>query len=85
MKQEVLMKKLLLAIVLVFAASTAQAQSNVGPSGFFGPGSGPINPLASPGPYRAINQSPVTGRTYSVEADYLTPKAVTKRQMRKRR
>jgi hypothetical protein len=78
------MKKLLLAgVTALLMASAAHAQREGGNymGGFFGPVPG--TPRA--GPYRAINQSPVTGRTYSTEADYPTPKVVTKRQMKKRR
>jgi hypothetical protein len=39
--------------------------------------------MPNPGPYRAINHDPATGRTYSKEADYLAPKyRVPKRKTR---
>jgi hypothetical protein len=50
--------------VAVLAAHPASA-------GFFDP---PNNPYPPSGPYRAINHSPITGRTYSKEADYPTLK-----------
>src|SRR6266699_1393603 len=44
-----------------------------------------VRPANPAGPYRAINISPTTGRTYSTAADLLAPKASTKQQTRKRR
>src|SRR5262249_54829775 len=44
------MRKLLLAgtVVLLMATGAAHAQSGVGPSGFFGPGTGYVSPIAPP-------------------------------------
>jgi hypothetical protein len=64
------MKYLAIAIVaLACTASAAQAQTYFGGSdGGMGRSHGA---MPRPGPYRAINISPTTGRTYTVEADYL--------------
>ena len=64
--------------IMAVATTTASAQ------GFFGGGSGGggsgsfYYPPSLP--YRAINQSPTTGRTYTTEADHLTPKVQRNRK-----
>jgi hypothetical protein len=67
------MTRLLLCTAMVLAlTASADAQCGFGGCGNdIGRGVGmPPNP----GPYRAINHDPATGRTYAREADYLTPK-----------
>jgi len=73
----ILMTAISVVIFWVFMTiRPATAQSGVGCSSFFGPVACP----SRSGPYRAINISPTTGRTYSREADYLTPKAQRNRK-----
>jgi hypothetical protein len=77
------MKKALLTGIaaLFLATGPANAQAN----SFFGPPSGSCCNQMNFGPvgsYRDINISPKTGRTYTREADYLTPK-VQRRTKRK--
>ena len=63
---------LAIAVLLVaMALRPAHAQYFGGSDGGMGRSHGV---MPSPGPYRAINQDPATGRTYAREADYLTPK-----------
>jgi hypothetical protein len=62
------MKNLLFGIAaLLLATGTAHAQS---PAAFWGPGAAPAQVYPPSGPWRPINVSPTTGRTYSKEADY---------------
>jgi hypothetical protein len=66
----------------IISARLAHAQS------FFSPPDGGAGRyhgvMPNPGPYRAINHDPATGRTYAREADDLAPKyRVPKRKTRR--
>jgi hypothetical protein len=67
------MTRLLLCTATILAL-TASASAQ----GYFGGSDGGMGRyhgvMPNPGPYRAINHDPATGRTYAREADYLTPK-----------
>ena len=80
------MKKLLLSGIaaLFLATGAAHAQSGVGPSGFFGPGTGYVNRIPSNSNVRPINISP-SGRLYDTEAPTYfktTPKVQRKSKRR---
>jgi hypothetical protein len=64
--------RILITAALLLTATSAWGQ------GYFGGSDGGMGRyhgvMPNPGPYRAINHDPATGRTYAREADYLTPK-----------
>jgi hypothetical protein len=67
------MRRLLLCTATLLAlTASAHAQE------YFGGSDGGMGRyhgvMPNPGPYRAINHDPATGRTYAREADYLAPK-----------
>jgi hypothetical protein len=81
------MKYLAFAIIVLACATSASAQSSSGGGSYFG-GRSQIDAAKSypsGGPYRAINISPTTRRTYSVEADYLPKHNVRKRKVSTKR
>jgi hypothetical protein len=80
---EVKRPKLLITAALLLSATSAWGQ------GYFGGSDGGMGRyhgvMPNPGPYRAINHDPATGRTYAREADYLTPKVARPKAKKHRR
>jgi hypothetical protein len=76
--------KLLLTSIAALLLATGAAHAQCG---FFGSdgGMGRCHGVTPTPPYRAINQSPTTGRTYSTEADYPISKYRVPTQRRSKR
>src|SRR5262245_61846095 len=80
MKTKLLLAAALLVVGLSVTTTTASAQ------GYFGGNDGGMGRshgvMPNPGPYRAINHDPATGRTYAKEAGYLPIKQLRRKTKR---